>query len=199
MNKDFSIHTFLKTRPLSWSAMSSFEYSPEQWYCRYILNEEQPESPEMLFGKLFAQSCEERRPLATVTMLSKMEQPFKVIFSKILLVGFADTFDDVTFKTIGEYKTSKNPWTQAKVDAHGQLTMYALMNFITNRVRPEQVHFFLESVLTEQLGDYSIRLKKPIIVSHFDTKRTMHDILAFGTRINTVVKDMEAYVRNHGV
>lgn len=192
--KQFNIHEFLKTRPLSWSAISSFEYNPDQWYRRYILKEETT-SPEMEFGKLFAQSCESRKPMAPVTLLSRMEQDFKVTFNKIPLIGFADTYDDVSKKIIGEYKTSKNPWTQEKVDAHGQITMYALMNYITHKVKPEDTQFFLESVLTESRGDYTIALKKPIEVLHFDTKRTMKDILAFGARINTIVKEMEAHVR----
>ena len=68
-------------------------------------------TPELIFGKIFANSCENRKPLAPVTMLSKMEQSFKIVYNKIPLVGFADTFCNITFKKIGEYKTGVKEWT----------------------------------------------------------------------------------------
>lgn len=202
-NKHFDIYAFLKKRPLSWSAMSSFEYDPEQWYRRYFLNEEQAPSAEMLFGKKFADACEARKPLAPVTLLCKMEQPFKVVFNKVPLVGYADTYCQKTKAHIGEYKTGKmkstgaDSWDQKRVDEHGQITMYALMNYITNKKKPEDCKFFLEWVPTVQAGDFSIDLLKPVKVYHFDTKRTMRDILDFGARINRTVKAMQDYVRNH--
>lgn len=199
MSKKFNIKEFLKTRPLSWSAMSSFEYDPMQWYDNYIKGNKQAPSAEMLFGKKFADSCEARKPLAPVTMLSKMEQGFKVVFNGIPMVGFADTFDHVGKKKIGEYKTSKKIWTQKQVDQHGQITMYALFNYITSKIRPEDCRFFLECVQTEQAGDYSIRFVLPPNskvpkVYHFDTKRTMKDVLDFGVRINKTVQAMEDFV-----
>jgi hypothetical protein len=199
VNKNFDIIEFFKTRPLSWSSMSSFEYNPEEWYENYILGKKKDPSPEMLFGKIFAESCENRKPLAPVTLLSKMEQPFKVVFGKIHMVGFADTFDDVLKTTIGEYKTGKmtKPWTQDRVDKHGQITLYALFNLIKNKIKPDDCKFFLEWVPTIQRGDFSIEILKNEKVRHFDTKRTMKDVLEFGVRINRVVKDMEKYVRNH--
>jgi hypothetical protein len=195
--KQFSIKEYLEGRPLSWSAISSFEYDPEQWYRKYILNAPQHPSAEMEFGKVFAKSCEDRTPLAPVTMLSKMEQVFNTHFCDIPLNGYADTFDDVNFDQIGEYKTSRKMWTQEKVDAHGQIDMYILMNYQINKVRPEDTRLFLEAVLTEQTGNYEIRLKEPIHVFHFETRRTMTDLLRFGSRITRTVKEMEAYVRNH--
>ncbi len=189
--------TFNKERPLSWSAISSFEFSKEQWYRKYVLGQEDPPSAEMLFGKFFAASCENRKPLAPVTLLSKMEHKFQVIFGGIPLIGYADTFDEVTKKRMGEYKTGKTVWTQKRVDEHGQLTLYCLMNFITEKIRPEDMEIFLESVQTKQEGDFSISLMEPVKVYHFKTKRTMADILTFGTRIKKVVEEMENYAKKH--
>ena len=193
----FDIYEFLKKRPLSWSALSSFEYDPAQWYSRYILNTPQEPSAEMLFGKVFADSCEDRRPLAPVTLLSKMEHSFECSLGRIPLVGYADTFNDVTLRETGEYKTSKYLWTQEKVDNHGQIKMYALMNYLINKVPPEECTFWLENVQTEEQGDYTIRLKRPITVHHFETKISLRDILDFGMRITKTVEDMEQYVREH--
>jgi hypothetical protein len=200
-NKDFDIIQFLQTRPLSWSAISSFQWDKEQWYQNYILGCKFVPTPEMEFGKKFADSCEARKPMAPVTMLSKMEQPFKVVFNGIPLVGFADTFCDVTKKHLREYKTGVTPWTQKRANDHGQITMYALMNFITNKVRPEDCEFALEWVPTVKTshGDFSvtIELKQPIRVHKFKIKKTMADILLFGAVINSTVKEMQDYVRSH--
>lgn len=188
-----NIKDYFKTRPLSWSAISSFDYSPAEWYSKYILNKKEKPNPEMIFGKKFADSCEARKPLAPVTLLSKMEQPFNFVFNGIPMVGYADTFDDVTKKELGEYKTSKTIWTQSKVDSHGQLTLYAMANFITNKIRPEDCKIFLECVQTRQTGDYKIEFMQPIKVHHFETKRTMQDVIEFGMRINKIVTEMQEY------
>ena len=57
--------TFDHSRPLSWSAISSWEYSHEQWYRKYVLNRPDDETEEMIFGKVIgerlATRSEERR------------------------------------------------------------------------------------------------------------------------------------------
>ena len=188
---------FLNTRPLSWSAISAFQYDPEQWYRRYWLGIKDPPNKVMEFGKAFGKSIEDGKPMAPVTILSKCEQEFKIVFDGIPLVGFADTFDHKTKKRLGEYKTSARSWSQSRVDDHGQITMYALMNYITNKVKPEECEFFLENVLTEEQGDFSIVLKQPVKVYHFKTKRTMADILRFAQLIKDTVKAMGEYVKSY--
>lgn len=181
-------------RPLSWSQISCFEWNKDDWYKRYILNEKTDPSAELIFGKHFADSCEKKTPLAPVTLLSKVEQPFNVVFNGIPMVGYADTFCEVTKKKIGEYKTGKKKWDQKRADGHGQITMYALMNYITNKIRPEECEFFIEWIPTVQLGDFSIDFTEPIQVIHIKTKRTMKDILDFGARINNTIKEMGLYL-----
>lgn len=198
MNKKFDIiKDLLNDRPLSWSALSSFDWNPEEWYRKYYLGQDPGSSPEMLFGKVFAQSCEDRTPLAPVTMLSKMEYKFEARFNNIPMIGYGDTFNDVTFDELGEYKTSKKLWTQSKVDSHGQLTLYPFLNYIDKKIRPEDTRIWLECVETEIKSNYQIGLKKPIKVHHFETKRTMSDILQFGSYVNLTVMKMQDYVRNH--
>ncbi len=196
-NKNFRIKDFLKKRPLSWSAISSFEYDPEQWYRNYFLGQRDPASREMIFGSKFATSCENRKPLAPVTLLCKMEKEFSIVFNQIPLVGYADTFCEKTKCHTGEYKTGKKAWDQQRVDEHGQITMYSLMNYVKHKKKPEDCEFFLEWIPTCELGDFSIDFVRPIKVHHFKTKRTMRDVLDFGIRINETVKAMELYVRNH--
>lgn len=197
---------FDKSRPLSWSAISSFEYDKEQWYRKYVLGKPDPENEEMIFGKQFALSCESRRPLCPVRLLSKMEHKFEVVFAGIKLVGYADTFDDVTFRSLGEYKTGVKEWDQRRVDEHGQITLYALFNYVTNKVRPEDVDFFLQWIPTRKVNqengdfsgsDYRIEFVDPKDVRTFHTKRTMEDIVKFGARIRKIYKEMEAYAKDH--
>lgn len=206
-NKTFDIYKFLEKRPLSWSAISSFDYDPEQWYQNYIMKNRQPLSPELIFGNKFAISAEKRKPLRPVTLLSQMEKGFKVVFGKIHLTGFADTYCRISKRKIGEYKTGVKKWDQKRVDEHGQITLYCLMNYIAHKMKPEDLKLFLEWIPTikipQENGDYS-RFDYRIDFDpaydkavHFDTKRTMKDMLAFGQYINETVLKMQKYVRDH--
>lgn len=203
-NKKFKIQDFLQTRPLSWSAISSFEYDPEQWYQKYYMGIEQPSSPEMEFGKKFADSCEMREPLAPVTLLKHVEFKFEFIFNDIPMIGFADTYE---FTETGEFKTGVKAWDQKRVDQHGQITMYALGNWILHKFKPQDCKFWLEWIPTKRVAqgngayrtsDYAIEFatSNPV-VHHFDTKRSMRDVLQFGLMVQKTLQEMEQYVRNH--
>lgn len=192
--------TFDKTRPLSWSAISSFEYDPEQWYKKYVLKEEDPASKEMLFGSLIGKQLEKNSSfLPSIIRHSKMEHCFKVTFGKIPLVGYADSFCTITNRKLAEYKTGKKAWDQKRVDEHGQLTMYCLMNYITEKISPEEIDITLIWMPTQENGDFTISFVEPIEenIKIFKTKRTMQDILKFGARIKSTVKAMEEYAQNH--
>lgn len=187
----------VRNRPLSWSAINQFYYDKDAWFNKYVLGKQPPITPELEFGTKFADAIEAGKPMAPVTLLSKIEQPFDVMLGNIPLIGYADTFDDVNKDKIGEFKTgkTKNPWNKKRVDGHGQITMYCLMNFITNKVKPEDTQLFLEWVPTKENGDYTISLIEPVTVHHFKTKRTMSDILKFMQHINTTIVEMESYAQ----
>ena len=194
-----------RSRPYSWSQHSSFLFSPEQWHDKYILGIEQPDSPELIFGKTFADSCEARTPLAPVTLLSKVEHPFEALLDGIPLVGYADTLDDTTMRHTGEYKTGVKPWDKKRVDAHGQITLYCLMNYLTNKVRPEETRLFLEWVPTKRVPkhngdmmgfDYDIEFaSEPPEVLHFETERTLVQTLEFALEIKRTRAAMESYAQ----
>lgn len=191
-------------RDYSWSQHSAFLWSPTQWFNRYVLEIEEPPTPELEFGKKFAEAAENGKPLAPITMHSRMEQDFKVPFNGIKLIGFADTFCDKSLKKIGEYKTGMKEWTQKRVDEHGQLTFYCLMNLIGNGVKPEEVELFLEWVPTVRIwkpkehdADFDYRMDfrdTPPVPLHFKTKRTTADTLAFGGQLIRVRKEMEQFI-----
>lgn len=191
-----------KKRDLSWSQLSSFEYDPDQWYRRYFEKEEQHETEEMRFGKIIGERlAADPTFLPEVPRLKKFEHGFKVMFGKIPLVGYADSFCTTTKKKLLEYKTGVKAWDKKRADDHGQIDMYLLMHFITERIKPEDVECRIVWLPTERRedGDFkvSIKLKEPVKdhMQIFKTKRTMQDILNFGARINRVYKEMEEYAK----
>ena len=192
-----------KTRPLSWSAISSFEYDKEQWYKKYVLGEPQHETAELKFGKEFATSIEDGtcQYMHLFKVQSKVEKEFKCMFGKIPLIGFADSFCEITDRKLEEYKTGVKPWDQKRVDQHGQLTMYLLMHWIINKVRPEDVEVALTWFPTKRTEDGNFEVKiefiEPVEPKRFITKRTMKEVLAFGMKINKIWREMQEYAENH--
>lgn len=183
----------LKTRPLSWSQINTFYYDPEKWYDKYILGKDsEPPSPEMEFGKVFAKSCEDRKPLAPVTLYSEVEFPLEVNLGDIPLVGYMDTYEPN--KAFIDHKTGKKEWTQKRVNEHGQLKMYALMLYLMYKIKPEDLKISLEWIPTKN-DNGIVTLVEPIKVHHFDVKITMADILKFGTYIKKTVQQMESYAQ----
>lgn len=217
--------TFDKNRPLSWSAISSFEWDPEQWYQKYVVhqncrraNEEfckgfctvtgGPDfrcpvvatSKEMLFGKALADSIEDGTctvPGLLAGLQARKEFPFKCMFGKIPLIGFGDAFCEDTFRILDEVKSGKKKWDQKRADAHGQIDMYLLQNWIMHKIPPEEVACTLHWVPTQENQDFTISFVEPVIVQRFPTKRTMRQVLAFGMRINKIYKAMEKYAQSH--
>lgn len=193
--KKFNIYN--EKRPLSWSAISSFEYDPEQWYRKYVLGKEEPPTKEMIFGSLFGKEVEKGTSKIYVPRQDSMEHPFRVVFDGIPLVGYADSFCSTTLRALEEYKTGKKLWDQKRADSHGQIDMYLLMNYITNKVPPDEVVSRIHWLPTEDTSDFQIQFKQPVQVHSFTTTRTMVDILHFCSRIKTVYKDMHSYYDAH--
>ena len=189
-------------RPLSWSSYSSFLYDKEEWYRKYILDEREPPSKEMIFGSRVGKRLEKDPTfLPQIIRYDKMEHPFSVIFAGIPLIGYADTFCTVTNKKLGEFKTSRVGWDQKKVDGHHQLTMYLLMHYITTKVKPEDVEITLWEIPTVKTEDGEFNVKIDFLepleenIKFYKTKRTMTDILSFGAEIKKVYKQMEEFIK----
>lgn len=190
---------FDPTRPLSWSQISCFLYDRDEWYERYVLCVRAEPNKEMIFGSKIGKRLEtEPSFLPQIVRHGKMEHEFKVKFGNIFLIGYADTFCPFTFKKLGEYKTGKKPWTQKRVDDHGQIDMYLLMNLIQHKVKPEEVEIDLWWMPTVELGDFSIEFVQDIEkkIKRFSTKRTTRQVLDFGMKINKIFKEMEEYANS---
>lgn len=210
---------FNKDRPVSWSQISSFEYSPEQWHKKYVLHgkctkelclmiEEGRKCPlketsvEMEFGKMVGERlASDPLYLPEVPRLSKYEHPFKVSWKGIPLVGYADNFCEMTKRKIYEFKTGVKKWDQKRVDGHGQLDMYALQNYLIESIRPEEVELTLVWLPTKKTMQKTLKTEisfvEPIVPQIFKTKRTMVQCLEFANRIERTVKEMEKYALNY--
>lgn len=192
----FNIHSHLQKRPLSWSALASFEWNPEDWYRSYVLGEKQF-SREMEFGSYVDKRIQtDSKFLPDLPRYALMQHKMKTSFGKIPLVGIPDGLDfDVLH--LADFKTGKKAWDQKRADETGQLTFYLLLLWLTNNVKPEQFKCYIHWLPTKENGDFSITLIEPVKIHTFETKRTMRDLLDFGKRINSTVKLMNAYANNH--
>lgn len=193
MNKS----TFDRKRPLSWSAISSFEYDKEQWYRKYVLGQTDAATPEMLFGsKVGRDIAEARVHMPHITRYEIFEHKLEFKFGKIPMIGFIDGWSP-SIKNLGEYKTGKRAWTQKRADEHGQFDMYLLGLFVTEKIMPHTINCFLHWMPTQDNGDFTISFVNANTCHTFATRRTMRQILSFGMRINRVYKEMDEYCKNH--
>lgn len=192
--------TFDRKRPLSWSAISSFEYNPEQWYRKYVLGIEEKPNPAMLFGKLVGERiASDPTFLPNLPRLSlyEYEQPdgLRSMFGKIPLLGYIDSYEPHT--TLFEYKTGQRLWTQKRVDEHGQIDMYLLLLWLKYKIKPTDIAVTLFWMPTQDNSDFNISFINEKKIYPFPTTRTLQDILNFGARINRVYKEMDEYCQNH--
>jgi len=185
-------------RPLSWSQLSSFTWDKEQWYQSYILGNRTPANKQMLFGSKIGKMLElDPNYLSRqIPRLGTMEYAYAVKFNGFRMIGYADSQNEKTNTEMDEYKTGVAPWTQKRVDEHGQLTMYAMMNMIQNQVQPEDLTMRLYWLPTAEQGDFSIDFAQPFRVERFETKRTMQQVIAFGAYINRTIKEMDEYINS---
>ncbi len=190
-----SFNRRFKHRPLSYSQLSAFEWSREEWFNKYVLDIKEPPTPAMEFGNIVGDSIGTSQSLVPdLVPPGVKEYELSAKLGDIILIGFADHYCPDT-KVLHENKTSDNPtrWDQAKVDKHTQLDMYALMLFLKEKTKPEEITMFLNFIPVVRGGDMIYRVPEPVIYHQFPTKRTTADILRYATYITNTVKKMEEY------
>ena len=182
-------------RPLSWSAISSFEYDKEQWYRTYVLGIKQS-SRELDFGSKIDQRIQDDPTfLPKLPRYPLMQHEMRATLLGIPLIGKPDGLDlDVCI--LADYKTGKKAWDQKRTDETGQLKMYLLLVWLTQQIPPERFTCLIHWLPTMEMGDFSIRLKGTKVYT-FETKITMQDILQFGVRIKKTYAAMQEYAKNH--
>lgn len=183
-----------KDRPLSWSAISSFEYDPEQWARKYIDHIEEPVSLAMAFGKEIGGHYEHDTLLRPELPREEVfEYKLETIFNGIPLVGYIDAY--TPHSSLIELKTGRKAWDQKRADTHGQLDMYLLQLNLIHKVRPEDVRCRLIWLPTYEANG-KVKFVNADDVRIFETKRTMLDLLRFGKRINDTYQAMQEYAEH---
>lgn len=187
-----------KKRPYSWSQHQSFrDFDKEDWYKKYILGEPIPTNKRMLFGKVVGERIEKDPTYIPQLPRGLMEYGIEVDMGDIRLVGYMDAYEPVS-KTISEYKTSsKDGWSQDKVDKHNQLDFYCLLLMLKENTKPEEVTINLYHLVTIEEGDFSIKFASPFTLNIYQTNRTTRDILLFGAEIIKMRDEMEKYAMEH--
>ena len=187
----------LNKRPLSYSSISSFHYNPEVWYRTYILNERQT-SKEMTFGSMIDLKIQNDPTfLPSLPRYPLMQHEMKVVFNGIHLIGKPDGLDLNEFVLV-DFKTGKQPWNKKRADETYQLTMYLLLIYITKKIPPEKFKCLIHWLPTKENGSFDIEFRdNPVKVITIETKRSMKDLLNFGTYIHETIKSMEKYVLDH--
>lgn len=186
---------------LSYSAMSLWQRSPEQYRARYYENAPDFDSPELTFGKHIAKMLEDsHESVAHVPRLPVAEYPFMVEISGVMVKGYIDTFDPEKI-AFAEYKTGhldpsgNPPWNVVKVRQHGQLTLYSCaLEIIHKKVDPLCELIWLETEFVEKtrtfgkhvLRGHSRELKLTGRIERFPRKITKWE----RTRMKNLVRDV---------
>jgi hypothetical protein len=185
------------TRPASYSFFSSWEYNRDEWYKNYIMGIREPANEAMLFGSLVGDSIgTDTSMVPTLVPPGVKEYELSATLWGIPLVGYADHYCPDT-RVLHENKTSatRDRWTQKKVDEHTQLTMYCLLLWLRDKVKPEDVRIQLNFIPVRQAG-VQFKLPDPPTYTPFTTTRTMLDILEYTSYLKKTLVEMERYVQS---
>jgi hypothetical protein len=180
---------------ISWSRINAFKTNPQEYYRRYILNEKMFETKWLKYGKAFADAVEAGKSDDDIidTMVNEVET-YKNVEKEVeaktddlplKLYGFIDTHKEGAFR---EYKTGTAKWTQNRVDNHGQLLMYATMEYLNTGEIPE-VH--LDWLPVEELTDGSLSFTGEIY--SFERVITEPEIESFLDEVKQLIEEIEEY------
>ena len=93
---------------------------------------------------------------------------------------------------IDEYKTGKTPWTQKKVDNHGQITVYDLGIYIKHGIIPNNTLWWIPTE-EDEFGNIK---KANGIPKAFETTRSLYDIMAMKRRLVKAHKEIGLYYKH---
>lgn len=171
---------------LSWSQLSTWEKSPDEYYRKYVLGEKDS-SIYMDFGSKVAEDFELgfsddigiSSAMIFIPDFVKREYKIRAKCGDIPLLAKLDGFDPKT-KRIDEIKTGTAPWTQKRADEWGQLTFYAYTVYLKYKTLPGAL--WLHWAQTKRVGD---EIEMTGYVKSFETKRIMADLIKMHSRITT--------------
>lgn len=205
-----------KERPVSWSAKSSFDWDADEWHEKYVVHAKCTRdkdgllgfcavrgfnyrgcpavqtSPQMLFGNMVGDRyATDPTYLPKLPRFEVFEHPYLCTYKKIPLIGFADGWNPSELH-LGELKTGVKPWDQKRADQHGQITMYCLMAYLMEGIKPESIRITLMWLPTRLQGNKVSFVPRtdPVFI---ETKRTMTQVLEFGTNLVKTVESMKEF------
>ena len=165
----------------SWTQMSTFLRSPKEWKRIYIDGEKQFVSQEMQAGK----EAEETFVQSQTELLA--------MYKGIHLKGYADFYDDET-GFLREDKTGKEPWTQQRVDDHGQLLFYALiLREAGMPLTKIQLSWYKTKNEIDENGNKSIKMSNESVIFNREVP-TDEEIDDFGSKLVKTVMDMAKFL-----
>lgn len=148
---------------LSWSALSLWKQSKERFIRQYFANGDSLDTKYLQFGKNIATSIEDGSYIGTLPHLTVYEIPeyeVEVSVNGVPLLSYIDSYDPVNH-IFREYKTGKIPWTQSKVQKHGQLLFYAVALRALTGIAPTHCHLdWIETREVESDGIWDTNEKK---------------------------------------
>ena len=190
-----------KSRDVSWSQLSSYWYSKQQWANSYLFNTPFTPNAGMIFGNVVGDTLGLGKKKSMVPKLEKhligeKEHSLTVRLNDRYLIGYADHYCPKK-KILNENKTSqkKTRWNQVEVDNHGQLTMYALIILLRDSIPPEELKIYLNFIPVENRDFGGMHIPDPDEFYRYETKRTTKQCLEFGSKIERTLKEMEEYIK----
>ena len=194
----------MKTLPkphISWSSLTLWEQSKKTWWKRYVLGQKTFETKYLKTGKEFSGAVETGETdnividmmLPFVQILEVMEMKVEALFPneyfpEISLLGFKDTATG--FEQFREYKTGTLPWDQNKVNQHGQLVFYALIDKYNGAEKPAKCYVDWFEV---SLDPSTKKVEFTGRYETFERKITGRDLSNMEKRINKVLAEMAEY------
>lgn len=192
---------------LSWSQMSLWERNKAQYERIYFFGEEPPKSMYMTFGSEVADDAEngtsERDTVKALNALlptydkieHKINGQIKTDAGLLVVHGRLDTYEDVPLR-FRERKTGTVPWTQAKVNRHGQIDFYYMLIYLSTGKLPTEAH--LDWAQTRVNDDEEVELTGH--TQEFTAERSMTDVLRMISRCKSAALEIAtAYEEKLGV
>ena len=194
---------------LSWSALHLFETSEKKYIEKYFYGEDDNRSNDfMSFGKRYAEAKEtgdcKGDPMLEFAMNAvpsyqfpeyKLEAELSTPYGKIKLLAIPDSFSEIDIQIL-EYKTGKIPWTQSKVQKHGQLHFYAVSTKAKFSVNPSQQLWWIETTDKDENGN-KIPVRPTGITQVFKFKASDQELKEMEQRIIRACLRIDKLYRQH--
>lgn len=173
---------------ISWSQLELWERSKNEYVKKYIHGNETFETSHLRLGKKFASELQleisndpaTQMMIDTIPKLEESEVEFEAMFGKYKLFG---KFDSAGVTGFYEYKTGTVPWTQERVNEHGQLDFYAFARMLLGLKNNDVKLVWLPTKNGKITG----------LMHQFTRRITDENIEAMKKRIEKYVNEVEHY------